>query len=432
MHSLSTINPVRYSPFDVPGDQKGKRLESVFIVVALLFFSEAFLSLIANPDLQEDFSSENDLLLIAIQTVLYALLIGFCIFNWEAFKRVARREASAWLLSGLAVASGLWSADPVLNSRRGLILVGTTAFGVYIAARFSLKEQLRILSLTLAIAGLLSILMVAFFPHYGIMPAGETSGWRGIFPHKNPFGRIMALAALVFLVRARATVRHRLVLGFGFLTAMILTLLSQSVTAILVSVVLFITVPLLNAMRRSVKLTTTVLATVPTAILAVGIIVTLYEGTLFRLVGKDSTLTGRTYLWSLVVEKIAARPILGYGIVGFWQGMNGESESICRALGWIPPSAHNGILDLWLSLGAVGVSIFLIGYVLGLSRAIQLLRSDPAPEAVWPLAYMLYYLLCNIDESALLQHNPIYWVLYVVALFSVCKTHTKQISRYQP
>jgi len=409
----------------MPNDRAVPRLETVFVVFSLLFFSQAIYSLVANPDLQEGYSSEHDSLLLAIQAVIYVLLIGFAALRWRTIMRVARGEASTWLLSGLAVASGLWSADPFLSARRGLILVATTGFGLYLAARFSVKQQLRILSFALAIAAVLSVSVVLLLPYYGIMPTSAPPGWRGVFPHKNPFGLIMALTALVFLIRATGRVRHRFVFGCAVLTATILTCLSRSVTAILVAILVFLIVPCLRVMRGSVTRTMTMFAALQMAVVVASLAVVTNLDSLFRLVQRDSSLTGRTYLWSLVLLKIRAHPLLGYGLNGFW-GVSGESASIWRAAGWIPLSAHNGVLDLWLSLGAVGVLMFVVGYVVGLKRAVRLLRSSTAPECVWPLAYMLFFVLCNLDETLLLRQNSIYWVLYVAAVFSVCKTSRRR------
>ena len=401
------------------------RLESVFVILALLFFSQAIYSLVANPELQEGYPSEHDSLLIATQTIIYVLLIGFAALHWRTIMKVARREASTWLLSGLAVTSGLWSADPFLSARRGLILVATTGFGLYVAARFSMKQQLRILSFALAIATALSVLAVLLLPYYGIMPAGASPGWRGVFPHKNPFGRIMALAALVFLIRASGRVAQRLIFGCAVVAATILTFLSQSVSASLVAVFVLLIVSCWRVTRRSATRAFTMFAALQMVVVVASLAVVTHLDSLFRLVQRDSSLTGRTYLWSLVLLSIRSRPLLGYGINGFW-GVSGESASISRALGWVPLSADNGVLDLWLSLGAVGLAIFLVGYIVGLKRAVRLLRCGTAPEVVWPLAYMLFFALCNLDETLLLRHDSIYWVLYVAAVFSVCRTSRRR------
>ena len=88
------------------------------------------------------------------------------------------------------------------------------------------------------------------------------------------------------------------------------------------------------------------------------------------LLGRDATLSGRTGLWDAVLAAISMKPLLGYGYESFWNGLAGPSASVVAAVHWIPPHAHNGFLDLWLDLGALGLLIFGIGFVLRFRTAI--------------------------------------------------------------
>src|SRR5262249_38003099 len=66
---------------------------------------------------------------------------------------------------------------------------------------------------------------------------------------------------------------------------------------------------------------------------------------------KDSTLTGRTDIWTLVVDAIAERPWLGYGYGVFWQPENPRAQLIWYVLDWQFTHAHNGWLETLLQLG---------------------------------------------------------------------------------
>ena len=43
---------------------------------------------------------------------------------------------------------------------------------------------------------------------------------------------------------------------------------------------------------------------------------------IFDVLGKDSSLTGRTMIWSYVTDKIGDKPILGWGFSAFWSPAN--------------------------------------------------------------------------------------------------------------
>ncbi|UJB69157.1 O-antigen ligase family protein [Acaryochloris sp. 'Moss Beach'] len=77
--------------------------------------------------------------------------------------------------------------------------------------------------------------------------------------------------------------------------------------------------------------------------------------------GKDPSLTGRTDLWVWALDDIGKRPWLGYGYGAFWQDFSSKAALIRYAAGWQVPSAHNGLLDLLLDLGILGVFILTLG-----------------------------------------------------------------------
>ncbi|MCX7826088.1 MAG: O-antigen ligase family protein, partial [Verrucomicrobiae bacterium] len=140
--------------------------------------------------------------------------------------------------------------------------------------------------------------------------------------------------------------------------------------------------------------------------------------TLFGALGKDTTLTGRTGLWDAVIEMIARRPWLGYGFSGFWLGLGGESAHVVQAVNWIPPHAHNGLLDVWLDIGLLGVAVFLLGFLIGFCRAFAWARTIKTAEGMWPLTYLTFMVLFNLTENTILRQGSIFWILYVSTLLA--------------
>jgi exopolysaccharide production protein ExoQ len=147
------------------------------------------------------------------------------------------------------------------------------------------------------------------------------------------------------------------------------------------------------------------------------------EGAL-AVLDRDVTLTGRTDLWPAVLEMIAKRPWLGYGYDAFWMGWEGESAQVWIILAgfgrnFFPTHAHNGVLELWLNLGLLGVLVFALVLLLTFGRAIRLMRSTKAMDGVWPLAYLTFMLLVGITYPISLQRNSIWLVLYVTIVISL-------------
>ncbi len=140
---------------------------------------------------------------------------------------------------------------------------------------------------------------------------------------------------------------------------------------------------------------------------------------LVNLLGKDLTLTGRTELWAAVINKIQERPLLGYGYSGFWQGWEGESAFVLQLVGWDAPNGHNGILDLWVDLGFLGVTVFLLGFFINFIRGMRWAQLTKTAEPIFLLQYLTFMAIDSQASTNLLIQNDIFWVLYVAMSFSI-------------
>src|ERR1039457_909769 len=92
--------------------------------------------------------------------------------------------------------------------------------------------------------------------------------------------------------------------------------------------------------------------------------------------------------------------------------MQGESASVVQMVGWVPPHAHNGFLDLLLEVGVLGLGVFAVGYFLLWYRAVQLVIRAPGNAPIWLCTYLLFMGIYNFTESTILLQNSIFWVLY--------------------
>jgi O-antigen ligase len=116
------------------------------------------------------------------------------------------------------------------------------------------------------------------------------------------------------------------------------------------------------------------------------------------LVGRSSSLTGRTEIWGLVISFIAQRPILGYGYSAFWLGASPESFVVNQVLRGPVMYSHNGYLEMLLTLGAIGLLLTVVLIGTGIKRAVCLSRQRQFGTELWPLAFLLYFIFHNLGE----------------------------------
>ena len=59
--------------------------------------------------------------------------------------------------------------------------------------------------------------------------------------------------------------------------------------------------------------------------------------------------------------------------------------------GWHPPHAHNGYLDIVLSMGIVGLVVFMVGFIINVWRAGKLSKVSGVYAANWPFFVLLFF-----------------------------------------
>ncbi len=352
-------------------------------------------------------------------TLTYVVSLALITVRWKKATYVLSRDNFIMPLIAFCALSSFWSLDADTTIRRTIGLAGTTIFGLYLASRYTLKQQLKLCLLMFGISAVMCFIFAVVMPQYGIGSAGDPTAWRGIYNTKNVLGKRFFLSAAVCLFLAITTRESRWLSWLGYVTSFLLILLSKSTTSI--GNFLIITAACLiyyQVLRLKYKIMIPVLTFLSTVGVAFYIWFINEASTVLGSVGKDTTLTGRTELWPAVVEMIDKKPWLGYGYGAFWLDGNSESSIVRQVIQWNAPNAHNGFLDLWLSLGLLGLMIFLIGFIVNLLRAIYLMRSDETHVNIWLLVYITFIIFSNLTETTLLEQNSLEWILYVAVVFS--------------
>jgi O-antigen ligase len=356
---------------------------------------------------------------------LYAIVACIIVTHPRGFSRIARRALPALALVGLACLSTFWSIDPSLSLRRGVSLLAPTAVGIVITLRFGTREFLRLLALSLGIAAIFSIVVALLLPAQGVMYFGA---WNGVYENKNSLGRAMALEVAALALVALDAKRYRMLAWLGVAGTLGLVFLSGSIGSLMAAVAVLILLPFFRALR--LRLTTT-LAVCATSILLGAILITVVLSNpepVFALLGRDPTLTGRTEIWAAALVSIAERPWLGYGHNAFWQGWAGPSIELVSAIGWESPNSHNGLVDLWLELGLVGVLTFLLGLGIAARRAILGARRTATAAGLWPLAFLTFLVVMNFSTSTIMLQHSLYWILFVAVMSSTLLTELSERS----
>jgi O-antigen ligase len=152
------------------------------------------------------------------------------------------------------------------------------------------------------------------------------------------------------------------------------------------------------------------------AVLSVSLFAVFFDtsGGLLGTVGRDSTLTGRTDIWRLVLG-MTGNPLVGTGFESFWLGS--RLEKMWNIYWWHPNEAHNGYLEVYLTLGWIGIALFAVFLLAGYRNIIAEFHRHP-DIARLKLAFFVIVLIYNFTESAIRETNPI-WIMLLLAIIAV-------------
>lgn len=401
--------------------------EDQFVVFAFLFYSDIlkFDSLFSNIALflknnGVTFTNPLSPVLSLIQHSIFLLSVFFLANRWKSTLKTMTKDLFLWAVVGLILVSFLWSDFPSLTQRRSLALLETTIFGLYLASNFSLKNQVKLLGWAMGIALILNILFILALPKYGIEWVIHVGAWKGVFVQKNILARLLVLSLLPFLLITSKQKITRYWRWLALSLSMGAIVMSQSISSLVIAVILLLALIVFQSFSWRSLVTIPFLLSI-FLVVGGGLIWILGNADLILAgFGRDMTLSGRTIIWSALIEKIQEQPWLGYGYLGFWHGIYGESAYVGKAMGgvYIPPHAHNGFLTVVLELGAIGIFCFSLSFFQTIRRAFISAYQQADSERLFPLMYLSFLVFFNSIETTLIAHNSIFWVLYVALALS--------------
>ena len=406
--------------------------EAIFSVFSLIHISGGILPVLLTQGASEgdgiDISSFDLSLMAKVTLLIYCCVFILLALRWKKVINVATEGIFIWLFVFFVFVSFFWSEIPDQTFRSGVYGIGCTLVGLYLATRYSLKEQLNILAWTFGTIVILSIIFAVVLPKYGIMGSLHAGALRGIYTHKNQFGVHIVLATVIFFLKAIDAQQRSWIFWLLLITSISLNILCKSTTSVGTMLIMLILCIVYRIFRwRYEILVSTILV-----FLIVGIASWLFffnfigTDAFFEAIGKDPTLSSRTEIWKQVWEAIQLKPWLGYGSAAFWDGLEGPSKYVELAVRAKVAYAHNGFLDILLGTGFIGLSLFLISFSVTTIRSLILLRTTNTVESFWPLLFLTYLIFTNLTEGTLASLTNIFWVLYSMITFSLIAAKKNQ------
>jgi O-antigen ligase len=141
----------------------------------------------------------------------------------------------------------------------------------------------------------------------------------------------------------------------------------------------------------------------------------LHLGGVLETMGRDSTLTGRTAIWEGLL-RVPINPLVGTGFESFWLGDRLEKLWRLNEFSNIT-EAHNGYLEVYLNLGAVGLALLSILMVTAYRNVLRLLDSDPRSGRL-RLGFFVIAVVYNFTEAGI-RSTDLVWIAFLLVAIRV-------------
>ncbi|MBV8168577.1 MAG: O-antigen ligase family protein [Alphaproteobacteria bacterium] len=405
------------------------RLERYLLIAGVLIQQAAFIPLpealsgagveraIESLGNQPDPGSSNPLNFAV--TVGYLGIIAVLSFTrLSALVATIKQNPLVIATTALVIASAIWSFDPSLTLRRAVTYSIGVWLALYLVSRCDFDTIVRILAASTVIPAVCSLVYLAVFPDLALMQdEGVQGNLRGVYAHKNQLAEIMTVGYVLQLYLALSTgkwARH------GALAALhaVLVVLAKSSTSKLALLLVTALLVWLQVWRFNKHLAVTAGLAALVLMLFAGVWGYEDPEAFFALLGRDPSLTGRTELWPALWPYIVDRIWLGWGYAAFWQVGNDAAQRVWSQVEWPPPHSHNGLLEVMLDFGIVGIGFILVmigRYGVHAARATAL---DPGPQSqlFWCLLALTF--VANIVEITLLRGQTFPWFCFLVFFMS--------------
>ncbi len=395
------------------------------IVLAFLLF----LSIGTNPFLHGstvaiDMSGEGDRLRQMVLMALFAAAVPLFTKRGEYLLQILLTNRIMLITLAWALLSISWSNVIDISAHR---ILGTLLAAAFTLLAASLPPR-RIVAVLLMITGIImtiNYLGVIIVPGRALDHEGM---WKGLHVHKNTAGWFSAVSALLWLSIGLTRKSFWLLLGamaWGVFLWFTHSITSVTIFLLMLPFGVLFARGLRFGFNRSIYLLLLWFGglVIPLFIyFAITLWVNVFGDKTVTFI--DWTFTGRTEVWKFVWKSILQSPFLGTGYDSFW-AIGNRSPALLHASKFVAEytEAHNGYLDVLVSLGGIGLALIVSALVqpylaLWTYRTPQT-DSSTREVLLCSLLLLTFGIFHNMFESTLLQGINILWTLMLMALWVI-------------
>ena len=338
--------------------------------------------------------------LLPIFPVLIFLSIWTGVLFCKGFRLFVLTREMFWLFSVplLALCSALWSTYPTKTLYLSLAL-----FSTFICT-WIINKTVRFSSFIngVVLATVIALLITLLSGKYGTDIMSGTYSLIGYFGSKNTVGLIASIGLLMTasLFFSRRSLLFKMCASIGpFILCAVCLYLSRSATSLVSVIVAYGVMAFMALLSLLPKLMRSWMLSASLIICIVSVPVGLLLGgneMIPRLVGKDSTMTGRTVLWKDGYRIGWEQPFLGHGYSAFWVPGEPRAEKLWyqfQIYGRQGFHFHDMYIQAFVDLGIIGTLLVALHFVVNCIKSMRLIKRNKFTQESILLAGLSYLFL---------------------------------------
>lgn len=367
-------------------------------------------------------------------TAVFLLTFLAAAFSWSP----AVTRAVPWsvaLLLGWCLLSTVWSDAPATVFRRAALIcevsVSTLLCTTLLGAERAFLRLRQVLLLVLIVNWIAIPLIPAAIHLPGELDPKLVGNWRGLYEQKNVAGAVCALTILAYLFPG-ARARHwsdwlviAAAAGFLYMTK---SKTSMSLLPVAAAFGYLYRRGWKDGLNRALLAATGLLIVIAIAAFAL-----LNADLITHIMQDPDALTGRTEIWEADIAYLHDHFFLGAGFEAVF-GTGGQSPltNYLHGRNWVADvsNSHNGYLEIFLGLGAMGFGLALLVLLAIPFAKFWPLNRDPARDGYF--AIFIFIVFHNFTEADFLAPDGVLWMAFLMVLSALEQPATRPVAWRAP
>lgn len=361
--------------------------------------------------------------ILDVLVLLIWLLITFIMVyrNRENLVDIIKKYKFFYIFMAIAGLSILWAYDKKESFESIVYLVTMLNAFIYFCEKMGQNEILKTTNKVITFIIFINIIFLIFVPDKAIQTNWRGfSTWKGIYIHKNTLGRFAIISILiaiqsiklnsikikeyfkknnlrfgVFREELKLSKIEKISIIINIIVPIIFVIFSKSSTSLGVLLIIFGILLISNININKIVFSCGIVF-----IFAYHFIINnpISKYFIVDVLGRNLTLTGRTYIWEYTFDMIKKNPIFGYGYFHLWDSNLPGVQNVFERYGKVVSNAHNAFYDTFARIGILGFITLILIFVTLFIKAVK-------KKNIQATVLLIGILLINTFETAILLKN---------------------------